>query len=145
MASLLELLKIIILKKMPKRQLKMQKKYSNTVKIRYPPSEKNLIEILKQNIHKLIESVPDIKKVILFGSYARERPHYGSDVDLLIIVREHSTDDFEKIYGTLFDISLEYEWSPIILSEDRYNQLKKTNNSFLASILEDGINIWAED
>jgi hypothetical protein len=36
--------------------------------------------------------------------FARERSHFGSDVDLLIIVSKRSKNDFEKIYETLFVI-----------------------------------------
>jgi predicted nucleotidyltransferase len=123
----------------------MQKKYSNIVKIKYPPSEKKLIKILKQNIHKLTKSIPNIKKIILFGSYARERPHFGSDVDLLILVSKHSKNDFEKIYETLFELSLDYEWSPLILSEDTYQKSKMTHKTFFESILNDGIVIFSEN
>ena len=122
----------------------MPKKYLNTVKIRYPPSEKKLIEILKQNAYKLKKVVPNIQKIILFGSYAKLQTHFGSDVDLLIIVKEHTENDFEKIYGALFDLSIEYEWSPLILSEDRFNTLKITPTHFFNSVMQEGIVIWSK-
>jgi predicted nucleotidyltransferase len=99
---------------------------------------------LEKNIHKLKNLNPYLKKVILFGSYARERPHYGSDVDLLIIVSKHIENDFEIIYEALFDFSLEFEWSPLIVLEDRFNKLKSTHNHFFNEALERGITIWSE-
>ena len=122
----------------------MQKKNFNTVKIRYPPSEKKLVELLKQNASLLKKKVPNIKKILLFGSYARRNPHFGSDVDLLIIVSKRTKNDFEKIYETLFDLSLKYEWAPLILSEDRFNELQTTNQFFFRNLLKDGIIIWSE-
>jgi predicted nucleotidyltransferase len=99
---------------------------------------------LEQNAYELTKKVPNIKKILLFGSYAKERAHFGSDVDLLIVVSERTKNDFEKIYETLFDLSIEYEWSPLILSEDRFNELKKTHNNFFKNALEEGIVIWSE-
>ena len=122
----------------------MPKEYLNTVKIKYPPSEKKLVKILKQNASLLKKEVPTIKKILLFGSYARRNPHFGSDVDLLIIVSKRTINDFEKIYETLFDLSLKYEWAPLILSEDRLNELQTTNKFFFRNLLDDGIIIWSE-
>jgi predicted nucleotidyltransferase len=122
----------------------MQKAYSGSVKIRYPPSGKELVEILEQNVPALKKVVPNIKKIVLFGSYARARPHYGSDVDLLIIVKKRTKKDFETIYEFLFDLSLKYEWSPLILSEARFNELENTDKFFFKALLKDGINIWTE-
>jgi predicted nucleotidyltransferase len=122
----------------------MQKAYSDSVKIRYPPSGKELVEILEQNVLALKKVVPNIKKIVLFGSYARARPHYGSDVDLLIIVKKRTKKDFETIYEFLFDLSLKYEWSPLILSEARFNELENTDKFFFKALLKDGINIWTE-
>lgn len=103
----------------------MPKKYTNSVKIKYPPSKEVLINLLEENIPSLIDKVPTIEKVILFGSYARNEPHYGSDVDLLIIVNKHIKNDFEVIYETLYDFSLDFEWSPQLLTEVKFKKLKK--------------------
>ena len=95
-------------------------------------------------MYKLREEVPNIIKIILFGSYATKQAHFGSDVDLLIIVKELTENDFEKIYSILFDFSIEYEWSPLIVSEDRYNTLKITPTHFFNSIMQEGIVIWSK-
>ena len=81
-------------------------------------------------------------KIILFGSYSRRKPHYGSDVDLLIIVKKREDNDFEDIYESLNDISLEYEWSPLLIVEKRYNKLKKQHSPFFREVLKDGIEIY---
>jgi len=109
------------------------------VKIRYPPSEKRLINLLEQNIDFLINKVPTIKKIILFGSYSRKNPHFGSDVDLLIIVKKRIDNDFEEIYEALVDLSLEYEWSPLLLIEKRFRKLKKEDTPFFKEVIKDGI------
>ncbi|MBD3212569.1 MAG: hypothetical protein GF311_08170 [Candidatus Lokiarchaeota archaeon] len=130
--------RIIILKKMLKRQLIMEKKYLNSVRIRYPPSEKKLNKILEENGEDLLESVPKIKKIILFGSYAKGKPHFGSDVDLVFIVSERTPNDFEKIYEKLYNLSAEYEWSPLVYSEEQFENVKKKSNNFYEEIMKTG-------
>jgi predicted nucleotidyltransferase len=92
----------------------------------------------------LVNKVPTIKKIILFGSYSRKNPHFGSDVDLLIIVSKRTANDFENIYEQLFDFSLEYEWSPLIMTEKQFKMLKKENNPFIKEIIKDGIVLWSK-
>jgi predicted nucleotidyltransferase len=120
----------------------MPRKSTNSVKIKYPPSEKTLINLLEEHIQGLIEVVPSIKKVILYGSYARKNPHYGSDVDLLFIVNKRTKNDFEIIYERLFDISFDYEWSPIIITKERFRELKQDDTPFIQKILKEGIRLW---
>lgn len=122
----------------------MQKEYLNSVKVKYPPSEKKLIDILKKIAPKLKEENPLIKKILLFGSYARKQPHFGSDVDLIIIVSERIENDFELIYERLFDFSLEFEWAPLIFTEERFNSLTKKKTPFFQVVLEEAITIWSE-
>jgi len=123
----------------------MLRKYSNSVKIRYPPSEKRLIDVLESNISRLIEKVPSIRKIILFGSYSRNKAHFGSDVDLLFIVEDRKQDDFEKIYELLFEFSLEFEWAPLIIAEKRFKALKKERHPFLEKICRDGRILYDAD
>jgi predicted nucleotidyltransferase len=116
----------------------MEKKYLDSVRIRYPPSEKKLNEILEASDKVLVQSVPNIQKIILFGSYATGKPHFGSDVDLVFIVSERTSNDFEKIYEKLFDLSSEYEWSPLVYSEEQFDKLKQKSNSFYREIMKTG-------
>jgi predicted nucleotidyltransferase len=78
----------------------------------------------------------------LFGSYSRNKPHFGSDVDILIVVTKKTKDDFEKIYSLLYDLSLEYEWSPLILTKEELDKRKMEEDSFIHTILEEGREIW---
>ena len=96
-------------------------------------------------MNNLIRKVPTIKKIILFGSYSRDKPHFGSDVDLLIIVEKRTTNDFEKIYEALYDFSLEFEWSPLIVSEKRFMELKNEYLSIFREILKNGNLIWSKE
>ena len=65
-------------------------------------------------------------------------------MDLLIIVSERKKDDFEKIYEQLFEISLEYEWSPFLITEEHLNELKNEDNEFVSDIIREGSVIWSK-
>jgi len=93
----------------------------------------------------LIEKVPTIRKIILFGSYSRKKPHFGSDVDLLFVVKNQGKNEFEVIYETLYDFSLEFEWAPLVITETRFQELKKEHNSFLREICSNGIVLYDEE
>lgn len=93
---------------------------------------------MEENAEDLLESVPKIKKIILFGSYAKGKPHFGSDVDLVFIVSARTPNDFEKIYEKLYNLSAEYEWSPLIYSEQQFENVKKKSNNFYEEIMKTG-------
>lgn len=99
---------------------------------------------MEDNINILVNKVPTIQKIILFGSYSRKEVHYGSDVDLLIIVKKRISNDFEVIYGALFDISLDYEWSPLLITEKDFRERIKEGFPFIKAIINDGIIMWSK-
>ena len=65
-------------------------------------------------------------------------------MDLLIIVSERKKNDFEEIYEQLFEFSLEYEWSPLLITEERLNELKNEDNEFVSDIIREGSVIWSK-
>ena len=65
-------------------------------------------------------------------------------MDLLIIVSERKKNDFEEIYEQLFEFSLEYEWSPFLITEEHLNELKNEGNEFISDILKENIVIWSK-
>lgn len=59
-------------------------------------------DIKKRVLTKLVEFMPNVLGVYLYGSYAREEAAIESDIDLLVIVREKD----EKISGLFNDIDI---------------------------------------
>jgi len=81
---------------------------------------------------------PEIKKIILFGSVAREEDTKKSDIDILIL-----TTDENKIEDDVFDVSTklllktgEYI-SPKIIPIEQYEKYK--NFSFYTNVKKEGI------
>ena len=67
-----------------------------------------------------------VKKIILYGSYARGDFNNNSDVDIMILtdLNEKEIEDYrDKISDIAFDIELDKEIyiSPIIKNVDKYN------------------------
>ncbi|MDR1819750.1 MAG: nucleotidyltransferase domain-containing protein [Methanobrevibacter sp.] len=81
---------------------------------------------------------PEIEKIILYGSVARNEDKKGSDIDILVIAKDkYKVED--EIYSKAFDIYLnkDEDISVILLSiEDyKYNE----NSNFLANVEKEGI------
>ena len=81
---------------------------------------------------------PEIEKIILFGSVAREDDNEDSDIDILIL----TTDD-DKIEDNVFDITFDLlmeknEYiSPKIIPIEHYEKYKDT--SFYYNVNKEGI------
>ena len=57
----------------------------------------NLSHSLRKSIKELRERYPEIEQVILFGSFARGEAVPGSDIDLLIILKDSKLTFLERI------------------------------------------------
>ncbi len=65
----------------------MPKKLSRSVKIKYL-DKAGIRRRLDQAVGKLVRRYPEIERVVLFGSLARDDAVPGSDADLLVVLRE---------------------------------------------------------
>lgn len=87
----------------------------------------------------------DLKKIILYGSYARGDYNESSDVDILILV---DLDD-EKIkqktselaeYNFEMEIKCDLQLSPVVINEEQFEYWSDTL-PFYKNILKEGIRI----
>ena len=87
----------------------------------------NIEKTLNDFIRQVKELLGDrVKKIILYGSYARGDFNKNSDVDIMILtdLNEKEIEDYrDKISDIAFDIELDKEIyiSPIIKNVDKYN------------------------
>ena len=115
-------------------------------------SEKNQtkegIAMNKENLERIIQEFKDeiqkitgsnLKRVVLFGSYARGDAEEGSDIDLLLIF-EHKTssDVISKIRAVSNRLSLKYDVviSEFLFTEEDFNNYK---TPFLLTVKREGI------
>jgi predicted nucleotidyltransferase len=74
----------------------MPHRLSPSVKIRYLDKEA-IWKSLRKSIKELQERFPEIEQVLLFGSFARGEAVPGSDIDLLIILKDSKLSFLERI------------------------------------------------
>jgi len=85
-----------------------------------PLKEKNAILGYKNILSSRFPNY--IKKIILFGSYAKGKFNRNSDIDLLILVNKRKRKIWKEIVGLSFDTLLEHnvDISPLVMEEERY-------------------------
>jgi len=91
----------------------------------------------------------DLVSIILFGSAAREEEAAGSDIDLILVVKDGS--DLDRLDVRVSEISLESAASfggpvsPILLTETEYESKKRSKNAFWKAVLEEGIELISKE
>ena len=78
-----------------------------------PEAIRNVVDLFVQEIRNVLGE--DLKKVIVYGSYARGDYREGSDVDVMVLTS--LTDEVikpveYKLYDVAFDFLMEYGWEP---------------------------------
>lgn len=114
----------------------MQKKSSNSVKIRYPLSEKEVNEKVEIFSKKLRQKY-SVKLVILFGSYARNSYSFGSDVDIFVVHNDPKLS-FEQALTIALSVSIEIDWQIHIYSLKDYQKAMNESNPFFQTIHKTG-------
>ncbi len=104
-------------------------------------NEQDAVTEFKANlINKVGSYLIEIK---LFGSKATGYSTTYSDLDLLVILSEVTTDLKELIYDVAVDINLKYDVviSPVIYSKHLYQSDYLKDTYFYKATVQDGINI----
>jgi len=92
---------------------------------------KKLIEEVRKFVKKLKKELP-VKEVYLYGSFARDEIHEGSDIDLLI-VGEFRERFFDRI-GKILDLT-ELPIEPLVYTSEEFEELKTSVNPFITEVL----------
>ncbi len=82
-----------------------------------------------------------IKKLILFGSYARGEERTDSDIDILIVWDGLRSEGIDKVEDIAYDYLLEYGiyFSIKVISIDQYKILKEKHSPFFKNIEKEGV------
>ena len=87
------------------------------------------------------KDIPELKKIILFGSCARLHLHVGSDIDLLIVTKKVVRD--RRLLGYL---RADLEFLPDEIMGDMVfateKRLAKSNEKLYEDVRRDGILLW---
>ena len=85
-------------------------------------------------VEKLKEELP-VSRVYLFGSFARDEVHEGSDIDLLI-VGDFPERVFTRIERVLELTELPIE--PLVYTPAEFEELVRPGNPFILHVLREG-------
>lgn len=114
----------------------LEKRYLDGVEILSIDYE-NLKKKLREIVCKIRCEHPEVKEIILFGSFSRNSYTPYSDIDIAIIVDEiekrfiERQDDFIDYFSSLpFDVNL------IIYTEKEFCNMFKHGNNFIREIRE---------
>jgi predicted nucleotidyltransferase len=121
----------------------MQKQSSPSVKITYFDKEA-VSEALSEFLKELEKRSPEIKRIILFGSFARGECVPGSDIDLLIVLRESNIPFLERIPKYMpshFPVGVDV----FPYTEGELREMLNSGNFFVKRALEEGIEVLHKD
>ncbi|MDO4557204.1 MAG: nucleotidyltransferase domain-containing protein [Lachnospiraceae bacterium] len=97
---------------------------------------------IKTRLRKLTDiacAVPDVTKVILFGSYARAEYKVGSDLDILIMTDCEVPRDLRGDVSSLFETM---GADVVFYTEDCFSN---SDCMFVNQIRKDGVLLWKRD
>ena len=105
----------------------------------------NILEELKGSMSVIFGA--KLKKMILFGSYARNEADAESDIDILLLIdedQERIKQYHDLIVNVMVDYSLKYNMV-ISIIEQEYKQYKKYKEfvPFYAAIDNEGVEFYA--
>ena len=97
-------------------------------------------KIVKRFINLIIKKF-NLKKIIIFGSFARGDYHKGSDLDLIIVgeFKERFIDRIGKIIE-LNDSDLEID--AMVYTEEEFQKMIQDRRPFIEQALEEGIVVY---
>ncbi len=97
-------------------------------------------KIVKKFLNLIIKKF-NLKKIIIFGSFARGDYHKGSDLDLVIVgeFKERFINRIGKIIG-LNDSDLEIE--AMVYTEEEFQKMIKERRPFIEQVLEEGVVVY---
>lgn len=106
--------------------------------------QENEKEAIVQLANALSEKLEDnLTALYLFGSKARGDSHAGSDIDLLVIVRELNAGSRWLIRVTAADYSLEYDvlFNTHLYEQQRWDSIVARDDALWREVQRDGIRL----
>jgi len=116
----------------------MRNEFCSSVKIFFPLYEREeLIAVLNEGVQRLAKVLP-LKRVVLFGSWAKGKATAFSDVDLLVVYSDPPREDAYKLVRKVISVrGLE----PHVYSESEAKQIEHT----LERMIADGVALFIGD
>lgn len=114
----------------------MPRKFTPYVKIKYAPSKERIDQFLIKYAQEIEQSIP-VRLMVVFGSYLNSRYGWRSDLDILLVMDDHSLDKITAYCLASVDwatVSLDI----FVYSINEYKQMRANKNPFLRESLKNG-------
>ncbi|MEO8398922.1 MAG: nucleotidyltransferase domain-containing protein [Ignavibacteriaceae bacterium] len=101
-----------------------------------------LLTELRNELEKLFAD--NLVKIFLYGSYARKEAANESDLDIIVLVKEHSFEEYnEEITKISVEFSLKYDLVISIIIDD-YKHFQKYSSilPFYMNVVNEGIELY---
>ena len=98
---------------------------------------KELFTRIRDFVIFLKKTLP-VREVYLFGSFAKNKIHEGSDIDLLII-GDFKERFFDRI-GNILDLT-DLPIEPLVYTTEEFEELKQSENPFITGVLKTAIRL----
>jgi len=99
-------------------------------------------EFLKEVVKRIVSAV-DPEKIILFGSYAYGEPKKGSDLDILVVVKdevESCRKVASEVYGALCGLLIPKDVVVVRLKD--IEEWKNVSQAFITKVVNRGIVLY---
>ncbi|HBY21393.1 MAG: hypothetical protein A2Y24_00420 [Clostridiales bacterium GWE2_32_10] len=106
------------------------------------PEIQQMLEELKEEVLKIAGS--DVKKIILFGSYARGDYEEESDIDVMILVGSDNSKKYDnEIVDTQTDLCIKYGKvvMPLFYSYQYYKE-KENSMPLYINVKNEGVTVY---
>jgi uncharacterized protein len=105
----------------------------------------NVLEDLKESLSKIFGA--KLKKIILFGSYARDEADDESDIDILLLIDE-DREKIKQYHDLIVNVMVEYSLKHnvvISIMEQEFGQYNKYKEfvPFYANVDNEGVEFYA--
>jgi predicted nucleotidyltransferase len=102
------------------------------------PGREEVTKTLRQWVKKNIAAHPEVIKLGIFGSFARDDWGVGSDLDLIAVVRESSIPFERRSLRWTFD-SLPVPADMLIYTEKEWRKMKRHGGRFIDMIEKEAV------
>jgi len=121
----------------------MPKSSSDTVKVFFADKDR-VLRAARRAVADLARRRPEIERVLLFGSYARDDYGPHSDLDLLIVLNHADKLPRDRIDDYL-DLDLPYPFDVFPFARREIEDRLAEGDAFLKTALDQGIQIFPDD
>lgn len=104
------------------------------------PDAQTVERALRQWVERLVRTRADVRRIGYLGSYARGDWGVGSDLDLIIIVRE-SAQPFERRAAEWDVTELPVPTDVLVYTEEEWRSLPRQGRFYL-TVMREGVWVW---